>query len=426
MLKRKRSELWKQGNTLPTQRIVGFRDTYMMNPKISKAIQKSNLAYLDGLSVKKEIGKKVASKISLVEQGVVDQPTDNRTLSERQNDEAYIQSQFLKVCLDLVKDQPEAYKLMSLIKQRDNKAFIQVSPMIKKELEKYTFVDASLINNIFNSLKVKARNKIFDVKYDINAQTGLVARYNKDAYPIQDTTTEADNVIEGLQELQDVNKNDDDVEEDIATRNLEFLQDRSDRVAEQERLRKFQEQLDRQRQLLERQRQEREEQERKRQEEINAKALFDERRKKVFDEIANMTPASASKSKQPPLKTPQKEISPESIVDTPTEDSYFEEPRYPIRLEDISFTERGLLVFHLGQLKSIYKQLTGKSTKVRTEATLIKKIIKAKEEDLKPQAPKDIVDLTEQSDAEAVGRGFKKHSKATKHSKASKHFIHFK
>ncbi len=106
----------------------------------------------------------------------------------------------------------------------------------------------------------------------------------------------------------------------------------------------------------------------------------------------------------------------------------------PVRLEEITFTERGLSEFDLWQLKSIYKQLTGKSSKGRTYGTLIKNILKAKsEEDLKPQAQakaqRDIVDLTGQSDAEAVGRGLKKatkHSKATKHCKASKQFIHFK
>ncbi len=40
-------------------------------------------------------------------------------------------------------------------------------------------------------------------------------------------------------------------------------------------------------------------------------------------------------------------------MDTPTEESYAVEPRSPVRLEEITFTERGLSDFDLWQLKSI-------------------------------------------------------------------------
>ena len=147
----------------------------------------------------------------------------------------------------------------------------------------------------------------------------------------------------------------------------------------------------------------------------------------MLDEIANITPASASKSnlKQPTLKTPQKEASSKKSVVSPME------LRPPFSPQEITYTESGLSGFDLEQLKYIYKKLTGKTTRVKTETTMRKKIIDFVEKETQNElAREDIIDLTEQSDAEAMGRGLKKankkHSKATKRSKASKHFIHFK
>jgi hypothetical protein len=449
MLKTKPSvQLWKQGNNLPTQRVVGFSNTYMMNPKLSKAIQKSNLSYLNGLSIKQEIGKKVASKINLEEQGVVDQPTDNRTLSERQNDESNIQSQFLKVSLDLVKkDQPEAYKLMRLIKQRDNKAFIQVSPMIKKELEKYAFVDASLINNIFNMLKVRAKNKIFDTATEVDSQTGLETRVNKEAFPIQDSVQEANLVEPSLNDLKNDELNKDFEDIDIAGRNLEFLEQRSQRIVDDEermrqaieerRLAEEQERRrveDLQRRLAEEKERRRVKEEQRRLAEEQERLRVEEEQKRIADKNASVqqlaTPTKEDTENFVP-ETPKKRRNKPKKLDIIMEESPSQDKLMPqMDIKKVTFTESGLMDYSLDELKSIYTSLTGKTSYATNVVRLRSRILSEYNKNNKKPSQNEIFSRRDEGEplkgksleeTPIEGRGLKKPKKK----KISQPFIHF-
>ncbi len=258
------------------------------------------------------------------------------------------------------------------------------------------------------------------------SQTGLEARVNKEAYPIQDSVQEANLIEPSLNDLQNDELNKDFEDVDLAERNREFLESRSQRIADEEEQNRLE---DEQRRLAEEQRLA-QEQERIRAEDENAlMQLEDIRRSRVDKELS--TPTKEQTEIFVP-QTPRKRRNKTPSVATSMEESPSQDKLMPqIDIKKVTFTDSGLMNYSLYELKSIYTSLTGKTSNATTIIRLRNRILR---ENDKKSSQNEIFSRSDEGkplkgksleDTPLEGKGLKKSRGKSNKKKISQPFIHF-